>query len=601
MPPPPAPLTDHARLLDLARRRPPAPPAPREIAPGVVLRPAQAAALNELAAAPAPRGAVVALPVGGGKTLVGLLAAAVVSPPVARPLALVPAPLARQWEAHRAMWRGRGVPVPDGAVLSHDVLSSPTGARSLDELAPDLIVIDEAHAFRRLESARTKRLLRYVIARPETRIVIMTGSLVADSLRDSAHLLELALREGAPIPLGEVTLRSWCAVVDHRGDPAPIDWGAIWPMVRETTTPDPGPLVWDPPSARMPHHRRLTLARAMVGRLLQRAPGVVIAAPGPDDVSASLAIRQIRAPVPRSVRDAIVQLEGRWALPDGSELVDALEIDRHRRTLSRGYFEAPRWPSATEGGAPTVPEDVEWLEARRAWAAAVRTHLAYHARPGADSEATVAATVAAGRAGGALTRAWARWDAVRGRWPQGPPRERVWLPGAREWLLAMVRAWLEECGDRDRPGARCAPRGLVWYSRTAVEEALAEILPVHGAGSSPPSGRVPAAALATRVHGIGTDGLQGSWCCALVVDVPSSAQTWEQLTGRLHRSGQTAPEVRYDVLTPTWVGRHALDEAIARTEVMAAGSGLGDGAKFRVCRWDPPHTLNISGAFLDAG
>jgi len=589
------------------------------------LRAEQAVALADLAAAPAPRGTVPALQVGGGKTLVGMLAPRALTPRPQRPLALVPASLVRQWGRMHADWSRDYVlsDLQSYPAISHDELSRPDSTDLLDRRAPDCIVIDEAHAFRHADAARTRRLLRYVVRNPSTRVVIMTGSLAAETLRDYAHLLELALREGAPVPLSDPVLAQWCAALDYRGAPEWSDWTAIWPMVRAFCATDPGPLNltvaertgptgferFGDPSKRIRPADRERHARAGYGRRLRTTPGITISKGS--ICRAGLRIRLWRPTPPAAITEALHRLTGGWVLPDGTELVDALEIHRHARTLARGYFNRWRWPDCDlcrgtgENQPPRGPEltcfdcegrgrtiDHEWLEARRGWNAAVRNALEYGAREGFDSPALVERACRDGRAGGALMAAYARWQTVAHH-PE-PPTEIVWLDGARAWLTAAIRTWLHHVAPHEHEGDDTGdtaagpppPRGLLWYETRGVESVLYGLgLDVRGAGSDQPrSGSCPA--LSRRVHGEGAN-LQ-AWWANLVLEPMSSGQINEQLIGRTHRPGQTAPLVRIDVFAPTWVGRRALEEAIARTEFLRHAGGLGDFAKLLIADYEPP-------------
>jgi len=557
-------IGDVARVLALPRTAAPPWRQAGALRTGRPLRPEQAQALGAIAQAPAPRGSVVGLQVGGGKTLVGMLAPAALSPRPARPLALVPAGLVGQWQSMHDDW-SRDYHLPTMPAVSHHELSRPTSARLLETYRPDCLVIDEAHAFRHLTSARTKRLVRYVVANPGTRVVVMTGSLGADSLQDHAHLLELALRDGAPVPLNRHTLAQWCACIDHRGTPDVTDWATVWPLVRAFSRRDPGPLTFTPPSARIPHSTRVSLARAAFNARLRCTPGVTLSKG--TVCTAALRMRLVRPRPPRAISDALTALSDRWALPDGTELVDALEMDRHRRTLSRGFYQCWDWGAAGP--------DEEWLDARRSWSRLVRNVLEYRSRAGMDSAALVADAAAQGRLGDRMRDAVNRWQTAHAALPKGPPTVTTWLPGCRAWLVDLVERWLTD-----------HPRALVWYTTRSVGRALADVLPVHGAGSDAPTASHAAASI--RVHGTGTDGLHHRYPAALVVEPPASAQVWEQLLGRQHRPGARHPVVSVDVLTPTWVGRRAVEEAIARTGFLTTAGGVGPFAKLNVADWLPP-------------
>jgi hypothetical protein len=51
--------------------------------------------------------------------------------------------------------------------------------------------------------------------------------------------------------------------------------------------------------------------------------------------------------------------------------------------------------------------------------------------------------------------------------------------------------------------------------------------------------------------------------------------------------------VRFDVFAPTWVGRAALEEAIARTAFMAQAGGLGSFAKLVVADYESPLDVEV--------
>ena len=80
------------------------------------------------------------------------------------------------------------------------MLSRPESADLLEELDPDLIILDEAHNVASFKSARTKRVFQFFRDRPDCRAIVMSGTLTSKSLNDFSHLVELALRDGSPIP-----------------------------------------------------------------------------------------------------------------------------------------------------------------------------------------------------------------------------------------------------------------------------------------------------------------------------------------------------------------------------------------------------------------
>jgi len=260
------------------------------------------------------------------------------------------------------------------------------------------------------------------------------------------------------------------------------------------------------------------------------------------------------------VTDAVADLSKSWVLPDGSELVDALEFDRHAGTLSVGFYNRIDWEAVGGRGDAEVEE---WIEARRGWHAAVRNTLAYMSGPGFDSRALVEMACAEGRAGTSLLKAYKRWVAVRGR--PAPPSEAVWLDGAKHWLVDVVSEWIatRSCG-------------IIWWRSPVVGELFFErgrapivaLNALFGAGtdapSSPRHGGPKFPFCSMNVHGEGWDGAQYDWHENLILEPPSSSRAWQQTLGRTHRTGQVNGTVRCDVLAATWRTRRALEGAIAR-------------------------------------
>ena len=84
------------------------------------------------------RGAVLAIPVGEGKTLISLLAGTVLRSQ--KVLLLVPASLKKQCHEDRTEWSKHYKVHPDITVISYEKLSHKTGTHLLDSLRPDLVV-----------------------------------------------------------------------------------------------------------------------------------------------------------------------------------------------------------------------------------------------------------------------------------------------------------------------------------------------------------------------------------------------------------------------------------------------------------------------------
>lgn len=138
-------------------------------------------------------GALLADPVGTGKTYVALAAAAM-SNEGSPAACLVPASLAAQW---RRVAAETGVPI---VTVSHELASR----RSLPALPPGLVLIDESHRLRSADTARYSRIADALLGR---RVLLLSATPAVNGLSDVATQLALALRDDALAGDGTPSLR----------------------------------------------------------------------------------------------------------------------------------------------------------------------------------------------------------------------------------------------------------------------------------------------------------------------------------------------------------------------------------------------------------
>lgn len=497
------------------------------------LKPLQAQALHEISDPDLRAGKAVGLfapiPVGGGKTLLDLLAPLVV-PGCKRAVLLIPANLRNQllefdWGYYGQHWTlpnlagGRfftpGRPVLN--VVSYSELSSARHTDLLERLAPDTVIADEGHCLRFRTAARTKRFLRYFNSHPDTRFLTWSGTLTSRSVKDYGHLVELSLGEGSPLPIHYPTLEEWAGALDSGEDSSPP--GALLQLCRDGED-----------------------VRAGFQRRLRSTKGVV-ASSGAGDCGASLVIgKRVPPSVPTSVRDALLRVDASWTRPDGEELVSALATAALLRQLSYGFFYRWIYP---RGESPALID--EWFRKRQDWHRELREKLK-HARPHLDSPLLCTKAAIRHYEGKAPTdgspvwraEAWPDWREIRTK--VEPTEQTVWID---QWLAKDAAEWAKE-----KPG-------IVWYEFQAFGRKVGEFsgLPVYGGGAPASSaiaaetgGRSICASIAA--HGTGKN-LQHAFARNLVANVPPSGLKFEQLIGRTHRSGQLADEVIVDLYQHT--------------------------------------------------
>jgi hypothetical protein len=471
-------------------------------------------------------GLVGLIRVGGGKTLLGLLLPVALG--VKRAVLLLPSQLKAQllnrsfpelgkhWRI--ANVRGADVAYPDTDALiypvSYSELSSLKQADVLEKYDPELIICDEAHHLRRLESARTRRFDRYVIAASRAgklkHVIEMSGSMMSNSLRD-LRFIRYALGRYAPIPWDEGTLNQWADALDPIDRPCPP--GAL---VKLKSRPEES-------------------VRAAFRRRFVETPGVVATTESPLPIR--LVIKERPLTLPKSVTDVLAQMRKTWVTPWGEEITDALTFSRYGRQIACGLLYRRIWPR----NEPVSVRE-EWLEARAEWHREVRSYLATKAKEGMDSPLALAN---AARDGRRPSRNYERWVEVRDlAEPDVEPH------------------WVDDFAVRDAVEWGRQHRGVIWYDHDAFGREVAALggYPLIDGGQSGEAvlsglskftqGSAPTVVASRHARGTGTDGLQHHYAEQLVTTPSSSGDKWEQLLGRLRRLGQDAPTVT------TWVYLH---------------------------------------------
>ena len=497
------------------------------------LRPIQALALAEARRA---NGLFAPIGVGAGKSDIALLLPKVMKSKVA--VLLVPAnlrekvfrqdypTLVTQYRLPR-LAKAKVLALDAECVLhvhSYNELSSPLKHDLLDQLAPDLIICDEAHALRHPSAARTRRFLQYFKAHPETRLCVLSGTMTSKSIKDYAHLALLSLRDNTPVPTKYTILEEWAAALDSAPVPAPP--GALVRLC------EPG-----------------EQAREGFRRRVVETPGVIATTDGSLGTSLVLSARPLHAT--QVIREALRVMRETWTTPDEGEAFDEiLTLHRYLRQLAAGFYYRWIWP---KGESAQVRAN--WTEARKAWNREVANFLTYRAQKGIDSPMLYAKACAEGRLS---SMNYERWAAVRNT--AKPEVEAVWLD---EYLVDDAVSW----GNQ-------AP-GIVWYEHASLGAAISRKggFPLFGPGAEgilkERGTRTIVASI--KAHGTGKN-LQG-FNRNLVTTSPTSGTVWEQLLGRTHRPGQEADEVTVDVYRHTLEMRSAVNKALRDADYQQTTTG----------------------------
>jgi hypothetical protein len=172
-------------------------------------------------------GALLADPVGSGKTYIALAVAAAYRSPTS---CLAPAVLASQW---RSVAEKLGITIELGSHQRASRGHLPAASRGL-------VIIDESHHFRNPAARRYRTVAPWLVGRP---VLLVSATPIVNRLDDLAHQLLLGVRDDALLPDGVASLRGALA----RGEPVAAlgrlvveEWGERGPRpARQARTSAP--------------------------------------------------------------------------------------------------------------------------------------------------------------------------------------------------------------------------------------------------------------------------------------------------------------------------------------------------------------------------
>ena len=502
------------------------------------LRPVQFVALARIEAGGSIDAGVFGdIDVGEGKFLIGMLAPRIANRRNAVMLTFSSAIA----QAHREIAKfSPRFPEAAGYIprrVAYEDLSSTAQIALLDGLNPGMVICDEAHSLCSLRSARTTRLIRYVVRHPDTRVVLLSGTFQRKKLDQLAHLAELALRDGTFLPRDDDTLQTWQMVLDRGSKPSLEQIMVLKPLMDWAGVASP---------------------EDAFRERFRTTPGVLsVPSSGP---GCSLTLRRVVPSTTPTIRAAMNRLTDTWETPDGAQIVDAIHYFRALSTLELGFYYRMIYP---EGEMTQT-----WLDARKAWSKAIRSVILYRQLPGMDSPARVVLAVEAGHAPKDVTAAWRAWSAVADLIV--PTREVVWVDPTP--VLQAVDYW------------RRLGRGVLWYSHSgAIEPILRELGVIsYGAGSDTAADDVAMPACSVRVHGTGKN--MQAWADQVMLGASANATIWQQLLGRTHREGQLADNVTARVWCASWFSRACLVQA--RDEAAEIERKYGKKQRLSYAMWE---------------
>ncbi len=478
------------------------------------LRPIQAQALYDIGTHGRLFGPIG---VGEGKTLISMLAPRVLESK--RPLLLLPAALIEKTKREQQLLMKHWRVSVHLRLFSYEMLGRVNASRYLEVYKPDLIISDECHKLKNKRAGVTRRVDRYMRTHPDTKVIAMSGTVMGNSLKDFAHVLEWTHKNDAPIPLEDEILEEWSTALDEKVNPlSRREAGALLTLDGATGTGD-----------------ELERARRGFRSRLVSTPGVV-ASKGESGYTGSLYINALEYDVNAATEANFKKLREEWKTPDGWALSEAVAVWRHARELAIGlhYIWDPRPPD-------------EWLLARKAWAGFVRNYLSRSRK--LDTELQVARAVDAGEIDDAGLLGC--WRAIKPTFEVNA--KPVWhddsaLKECGKWLSYHDKGicWVEHVFFAKELERRT---GLPYFGSQGVDENLRPIESANGP-------------IIASIAANGTGRNLQAWDSNLITAIPGSS-AMEQLLGRTHRTGQSADTVSVDVLFGCIEHKEALDRAVA--------------------------------------
>lgn len=442
-----------------------------------LIRPLQALALSEFYQY---HGLFVCLPVGAGKTLISFLLPSIV--PEKECLVIVPAKLLKKTYTDFKVLKENWIHTPCHITTYEKISTRPN---LLNEIKPNVIIADECHRLSNIKSAVTRRIRRYFKNNLDTWFCFMSGTITKRSFMDWHHLIQWALPACLqPLPINYYEAREWAWALDEKDWLIKYGIGALSILGKTKNE-----------------------AREGYGNLLAGVPGVIIEQKQEiENLPIEITIKKIKIPeISKIARD----LESTWTTPSGIEFCDALELARHLKEVSQGfYYEWREQPKK------------EWLEKRRIYNSYVREKISLSRKY--DTERQIQKYFS-------NATEIIEWLEIKDSFT--PRTQAVWLTD--EFIDTALNS-VEE----DFPW-------LIWVEHLAVGQRISEKydIPFY-ANSNNEIYNCTSPIAIVSINSIGEGFNLQKYSVNVILSSPKLGRTWEQMLGRTHRSGQLAEKIK---------------------------------------------------------
>lgn len=435
-------------------------------------------------------------------------------------------------------------------VMPYSLLSTKDAHDVLFSIAPDLLILDEAHSVKNESAARTKRIMRYM-AQHQPRLVALSGTITSKSIRDYHHLISNALREYSPLPMEASLASNWSFVIDADAEPSEVQIGAIQPLISWARKYFPKEKL---PTG-IPGFRNAYKLR------LRSAPGVV--STGDLEIGVSLIIENLPVPNPKAhpnfekLAELIKQVEELWITPSGDEIDYGFHKWRYLFELSAGFYHKMRWPTLAEicsKGLIRVREAEVYLEgakehheALQEYHRKLRKWLQYSSRPKLDTPFLVGADMHSNGSKNVGEPLYKTWCESKELEFEGMPQRISEPTRICDYKIEHAVRWAKE-----HPNG-----GLIWFYHDDIGRWVADRLKEEGINAIwCPSDSVRKGSNAVVEDPNNADRILvvsiGGHCTGknlqhfqdqIFLQFPRESARAEQAIGRTHRNGQKADEV----------------------------------------------------------
>ena len=541
---------------------------------GFRLFPVQA---NALAAFEKNGGLFAPIGVGWGKTLITLMIAehAFAKRMAERILLCVPSQVYVQLTERDIAWARRRVPLtmpiiglgsltlarrrqlaasgrrglyilPYSCLSTKDATRDDKNPGTLFSIAPQLLILDEAHLVKSRKAARTRRLRDYIVQH-EPRMVVLSGTITSKSVQDYHYLMRGSLGDQSPLPLSTQMAAEWGAVIDSDAAPTDRQTGPLQPLVRWARGNFPDQEFDDD----------ITSFRRAYKMRLTSAPGVV--ATGDADIGVSLTLCNHALTVPsdengETLKRLIRGVEELWQTPDGDEIEYAIHTFRWLYELHSGFYNSLVWPQAEEFArrrSISVQRAEELIRAGKEHHVALQDYhrvlrgFLENAPPGIDTPMLAGYSMSRHKAQHVGQNMYRAWRAAKDlEVPNMAERDSIAVR-ISPFKIERVVKWAEE---HRKVG------GIIWvyntelglWAKELLEEAGIDVLYCPAGDQAnrdivePTNGnRIVVASIVAHGTGKNLQHFQNQ----IYLQWPRPAALAEQSLGRTHRNGQQADEL----------------------------------------------------------